>query len=149
LVGFIRSERSKMLLSASAPLTLHVMELDETDKTALDDYREPIMRLGRLSEVVVEGASSGIYSFKVGNSLFSLQLPTNIDLQNALGRLESRRLKIDSELSKMEARLGNQAFVTKAPATVVEETRLRKAQLEGERNLVEEAIERLRSLLGE
>ena len=61
-------------------------------------------------------------------------------------RLEKESAKIDGEISRIDKKLGNSGFLTKAPEAVVEEQRTRRAGYESERGKLGEALERLSAL---
>lgn len=101
----------------------------------LEDKREPIMRLARLSQLILETEGS-----KPENSLW--HMVNGIDIYLPMADLfdieeEKKRLqkKIEETLTKMKAfedRLKNEVFLSKAPAEVVQRDQKIFADLEGE-----------------
>jgi valyl-tRNA synthetase len=65
------------------------------------------------------------------------------DLAAERGRLTKDRLKIDTELEGLRARLGNPRFVERAKPEVVAESRARVAELEARKQRVEEMLREL------
>jgi valyl-tRNA synthetase len=55
-----------------------------------------------------------------------------IDLEAAERRRAGARAKLQSEISRLEGKLANQGFVTKAPAAVVEAERAKLERLRAE-----------------
>jgi valyl-tRNA synthetase len=55
-----------------------------------------------------------------------------VDVEAAERRLEARREELRREVSRAEGKLANEAFVTRAPAHVVEAERTKLARLSAE-----------------
>jgi valyl-tRNA synthetase len=51
----------------------------------------------------------------------------------AQGRVARARVEVDDEIAQLSAKLQNAAYLAKAPAPVVEKTRLRLRELEAKR----------------
>ncbi len=150
LIEEIRSVRSELRVPAGARIPLHVLELEEGRASVVADYREMITRLARLSCIEeVKVAGRGSTPFSVAESLFSLPLADIMDLKGELDRLENKKHRLAREISKLDTRLGNQAFLSRAPQRVVEETRQRRDKLRAELAVVEQAINRFRTLIDE
>ena len=57
-----------------------------------------------------------------------LRILGRVDLPAEAARLAKEIAKLESEVQKMDAKLGNEAFVSKAPEEVVEELRERREE---------------------
>jgi valyl-tRNA synthetase len=68
------------------------------------------------------------------------------DLDAELTRLAKRKAKTLQEITKCEAKLGNQSFVANAPPAVVEQERARIADFKTEVAQIEEQERRVRQL---
>jgi valyl-tRNA synthetase len=69
-----------------------------------------------------------------------------VDFAKEKQRLEKELTKIKAEIEKIENRLGNEAFVEKAPKEVVGETKTRLKELQDRNNRIGENLEHIRSL---
>ncbi len=70
-----------------------------------------------------------------------------VDFEKEKLRLEKELTKIQTEIEKIENRLGNNAFVEKAPKEVVEEAKTRLQELQDRNKRVGENLEHIQSLI--
>ncbi len=66
-----------------------------------------------------------------------------IDLKAESARLQKEIKKLTDEIGKIDSKLGNAAFVSRAPEEVVEEQRERRSQAEQTKVRLSTALERL------
>ena len=74
-----------------------------------------------------------------------MALHVEIDVAAELERLRKEIERLGAEIDKANAKLGNQSFVARAPAAVVEQERGRVADFSATRDRLAEQIERLAS----
>ena len=131
----------------SARLTMLVKGTNSDRFERLAAYRELIMRLARL--VAVEPADGalpeGSVQVVVDDTTYILPLGEFIDIAKERERLAKELIKLDSEIERIEKKLGNEEFISRAPLHVVEEQRVRCADFEQSRDKVSEALARLAS----
>ena len=117
-----------------------------SDETArcVEVHRDVIMRLARLEKFdLAETAPAGSVKTVVGEATVALEIADLIDKDEEIARLTKRLAKLESEITGLEKRLGNEAFVAKAPADVVAEQRERLADLKQTRDKLRLALEQL------
>ena len=66
-----------------------------------------------------------------------------IDYEKEIGRLEKEKEKLEDELRRVEGKLSNEGFVSKAPEKIVNAEREKKVKYE---EMLAKVLERLESL---
>lgn len=103
-------------------------------------------RLASASEVQVAEHFDGMddaVSIITESARIYIPMDELVDFQAELARLEKEKTSVQKELDMVNGKLGNENFVSKAPAAVVEKQRQAKAQLEEKMALIEESIQKI------
>jgi valyl-tRNA synthetase len=135
-----RSLRGEMNLAPSQKVPLLVAGQIES----VEAYGPYLAALARLSEVSAVGAElppSPAPVQVVGD--YRMMLKIEIDVAAERERLGKEITRIETEINKATAKLGNPSFVERAPAAVVEQERGRVAAFSDTLNKLREQITRL------
>ncbi|MDO8207732.1 MAG: valine--tRNA ligase, partial [Gallionella sp.] len=123
IVNACRSLRSEMNLSPAARVPL-IAAGDAATLTALAPY---ISSLGKLSEIqIVAELPEGDAAVAIVG-IYKLMLKVEIDVVVERERLDKEIARLQGEVIKTETKLGNESFVARAPAAVVEQEKKRMA----------------------
>jgi len=145
LVSEIRTVRSEMNVAPSitVPLLLSGASGETLGRAAR--WADAIRRLGRATEIrALDGeAPRGAVQAVVGEATVMLPLADVIDLGAERARLAKERARVAGEAQKIEAKLGNETFVSRAPEEVVEENRERLAAAQVEMARLDAAMARI------
>ena len=127
MIDAVRNLRGEMKLAPSVRVPL-LVEGDEQTIEAIGPY---IAFLGRLSGVEhvasIDKANEGSIAPVAIVRDFKLMLKVEIDVAAERVRLTKEIERVDGEIAKCNAKLGNERFVARAPAAVVEQERTRLA----------------------
>ncbi len=127
MIDAVRNLRGEMKLAPSVRVPLLVEGCEETI-AAIGPY---IAFLGRLSGVEhvesIDKANEGAIAPVAIVRDFKLMLKVEIDVAAERERLTKEIERVDGEIGKCNAKLGNERFVQRAPAAVVEQERTRLA----------------------
>jgi valyl-tRNA synthetase len=145
LVDACRTLRGEMNVSPAMRLPLYAVA-DTADGNAFVREAAPVLQaLAKLKEVkVFEDASAWATAAEaapvavVGDVRLCLHMEIDKDAEKA--RLGKEIARIEGEVEKVKGKLGNEAFVAKAPAAVIEQERKRQADFSA-------TLERLRDQL--
>ncbi len=144
LIQDIRSARAELNVPAGAKLKLLVIGANDTTKGRMETHRAAIERLARIEGVeAAASAPKASLQLVVGEATYALPVGEVIDLKAESVRLQKEIKKLADEVGKIDAKLGNAAFVSRAPEEVVEEQRERRSQAEQTKERLSTALERL------
>jgi valyl-tRNA synthetase len=132
IVG-IRNIRGEMNISPATELTVLLKNGSEQDKTRLDENRQFLTKLAKLSEIrwleVTEEAPVAATAL-VGDLEILVPMSGLIDQDAELARLAKEAEKLAKDLSRLTGKLNNASFIEKAPADVVAKEREKMLALE-------------------
>ncbi|MDB5641866.1 MAG: valyl-tRNA synthetase, partial [Hyphomicrobiales bacterium] len=144
LISEIRSVRSEMNVPASAQMPLVLVGVPADVRARAERGFDTLKRLARVSEVLfAESAPANSAQMIVRGSVIALPLEGTIDIGAERGRLTKEIGKLEGEVKKIDAKLGNADFVARAPDEVVEENRERKADALSRIEKMKAALDRL------
>jgi valyl-tRNA synthetase len=145
LISDIRSARSELNVPPGAKLKLLVVGANAATQQRLDTHRAALERLARVEGIdAAATAPKASLQIVIGEATYALPVGEVIDLKAEGVRLEKEIKKLSDEIAKIDAKLGNPNFVSRAPEEVVEEQRERRAQAEQTRARLSAALKRLR-----
>jgi valyl-tRNA synthetase len=129
----VRRIRGEMNIAPGKPLSILLQHGNEQDKQRSASLSDYLLKLGRLehmnwlasNETAPESAIA-----LVGDMQILIPMAGLIDKQAELTRLEKEIQRIEKELPRIEGKLGNPAFVDKAPPEVIDKEREKLAALQ-------------------
>ncbi len=147
----IRNVRGEMNISPSTALTVLVHPETAATGALIEKNRDLIANLARLNDISVDAAlmrpKAAATILVDGATLFVL-LEGIIDFAQEQMRLEKEIGKLSKELSGMNKKLGNEDFLKKAPADVVDGVREKHAAMLEKQHALEATLVRIKSMMG-
>jgi valyl-tRNA synthetase len=144
LISEIRSVRSEMNVPASAQMPLVLIGVGMDVRARAERGFDTLRRLARVSDVsFADAAPANSAQMIVRGSVIALPLEGTIDIGAERVRLTKEIGKLEGEVKKIEAKLGNADFVARAPDEVVEENRERRSDSLSRIEKMTAALERL------
>jgi valyl-tRNA synthetase len=127
LVSAVRAVRAEMNVPAGARIDLIVRDAGATSRARLDRNADQIKTLARLATIALDGAMpKGAAQLVLDEATLVLPLEGVIDIAAERRRLEKEIARLDGEVGKIDGKLGDEKFLARAPAEVVEEQRERR-----------------------
>mgnify|MGYP000531527882 CR=1 FL=1 len=143
MIDAVRNLRSEMQLPPAKRIPL-VIAGPETQCLEASPYIHSLARLEAVEHVEdMNGANEGSIAPVAIVGDFKLMLKVEIDLAAERDRLTKEVTRLEGEVAKCEAKLGNERFVARAPAQVVETEKKRLADFTALLVKVREQLERL------
>ncbi|WP_230532172.1 valine--tRNA ligase [Microvirga roseola] len=145
LVTEIRSARSETNVPVGAQIPLVLVASSADVKARAERWGDIVRRLARLSEIsYADVAPKSSIQLLIRGEMATLPLEGVIDLDAERARLAKEIQKLEAEIAKIDAKLGNADFIKRAPEEVVEEQRERREEAAARKAKMEEALSRLR-----
>ncbi len=127
MIEAVRSLRSQMLLSPSKKVPLAI-EGPKEAASAISPFLKGLARLESVELVDdINSLNQGSIAPVAIVDDWKLMLVVKIDVAAERARLEKEIARLENEVRKCQAKLGNERFVSKAPAAVVNQEKARLA----------------------
>jgi valyl-tRNA synthetase len=134
LITEIRSVRSDLGVPAGAKVPLTLIRPGKDAAALADAHASIIERLARVSEIsLADDLPAGAVSSIAGDTAIGLAIADLIDITAEKARLAKRVGELDKEIASLEGRLGNDSFISRAPAEIVDEQRQRLGEAQAAR----------------
>ena len=148
LVDACRNLRGEMNVSPSTRLPLFVLASDATETAFLQQSAPVLQALAKLNEVRLfddeaEWAAAAQAAPVAVQGASRLCLYMEVDVAAEKLRLGKEVTRLEGELAKVHGKLGNESFVARAPAAVIEQERKRLADFEATLIKVRDQLTRL------
>jgi valyl-tRNA synthetase len=143
-ISALRALRAELGVPPGARVALLIKDAEPIAKQRIERHRDHFVRLARVERFeVVEALPPGGVQVVVDGATLILGLGEVVDLARERERLGREIGKLDNELAKIAAKLGNPNFMAKARPEIVEEQRERQADAARDRNRLKAAYDRL------
>jgi valyl-tRNA synthetase len=144
LVSGVRSIRAEMNVPPSAKIDLVLKDANAASQELLARGKSVILQLARLStaepsDILPKGSAQ----FVLGEATVGLPLGDVIDFAKERARLEKDLKKASEEIGRIDAKLSNEQFVSRAPEEVLTEQREKRAEYAATAARLKEAVARL------
>ena len=146
----IRNVRGEMNISPSTALTVAVHPEDPQIGTVVENNSELIVSLARLKGIAVDAGlerPKAAATVLVGGATVYVLLEGIIDFAQEQARLKKEIGKLAKELTGMNKKLGNEDFLSKAPADVVAGVREKHAARLEKQHALEATLTRIKSMM--
>ena len=132
VIGFIteiRALRGDLNVPAGAKLKLALVDAGQEIVQRARSYAPLIERLARLENIAFTAeVPDGAVQFVHNGTRAALVVSDALDIEAEKARLTKELAKIDGEIIKIEKKLGNENFISKAPVEVIDEQKSRLAE---------------------
>jgi len=146
LVTAIRSVRVEMNIPASTPIPVALAGVSAETRARAGRWTEFAQRLARLGDITfADAAPQGSVQLLVRGDVAALPLKGVIDFAAERTRLGKEMQKAESDIKRVDQKLGNPNFVANAPEDIIEGEKEKREEAEARRGKIVEALERLNS----
>jgi valyl-tRNA synthetase len=146
LVSEIRAVRSEMNVPVAAKTPLLIKGASAMTAARLARYRDIASVMARLASIApAADAPKGAVQIVLDEATLILPLADVIDLAQERARLDKELKRLEAAIKSIDAKLGNESFVAKAPPEVVEEQRERRDEAAAAKSKISDALARLQA----
>ena len=142
----IRNVRAEMNVPPSKKASVIVVSEEEELRKLFEETKNFFAPLAYAGEVEVQADRAGIaedaVSAVIHNAVLYMPFADLVDTEKELERLNKEKTRLEAEIKRGENMLGNERFLSKAPAAKVEEE---KQKLQKYKETYEQVLERLKS----
>jgi valyl-tRNA synthetase len=143
----IRSVRTEMNVKPALQIPMELAGVATETEARAGRWSDVIKRMARVSDISTAAAPpAGAVQLLVRGDTVALPLKGIIDLAAEKARLEKEKAKAETEISRIDAKLSNPAFVANAKEEVVEADRERREEMLVRQEKIAAALERLRQV---
>jgi valyl-tRNA synthetase len=143
LVTVVRSVRAEMNITAPIPLVL--AGASPETKARAERWKEFVQRLARVADISsADAPPAGSVQLLVRGEVVAMPLKGVIDFAAERTRLDREIAKVEADIKRLDAKLGNADFLARAPEELVESEREKRDEADARRGKIVEALERLK-----
>jgi valyl-tRNA synthetase len=145
----IRNIRGEMDIAPSKKLPVLLNNASAQDKSRLASTSEYLSLLAKLEsiEVLATGSNApACATALVGEMEIMIPMAGLIDKDAELARLAKAADKLSNDVKRTEGKLGNENFVSKAPAAVIDKEKAKLADAQMQLRKIHEQIEAIKAL---
>jgi valyl-tRNA synthetase len=148
-VNTVRAGRALLEYSPSARLTLYGNAKEQNERTSLEGLLSILEQLSRASVSIAPSdtwPAEKVLQLVTEGLTVGIRVEGDVDLRKVLDRLVKQATDAKKEALRLEGKLSNTEFVSKAPAEVVAEHRQRIATLAHEQSMLASSEQQLRRM---
>jgi valyl-tRNA synthetase len=144
LVTAIRSVRMEMNIPPATMLPLVLAGASPQTGIRARHWAEFVQRLARVAEIsFADTPPAGAVQLVVRGDVAALPLKGVIDVAAERTRLTKEMAKADADIARVDAKLGNPNFISRAPEDVVEEEKEKREEALARKTKIAQALARL------
>ncbi|RHW40650.1 valine--tRNA ligase [Neobacillus notoginsengisoli] len=147
MIRAVRNIRAEVNTPLSKKIKMYVKAKDESTLQMIEKNRAYIERFCNPEELEMSieiGAHDKAMTAVLTGVEIILPLEGLINIDEEIARLEKEKARLDKEVERVQKKLGNEGFVKKAPAHVIEEERAKERDYSEKRAIVEARINELK-----
>jgi valyl-tRNA synthetase len=145
----IRNVRGQMNIAPSLSLQVQVQSDDEQTRQIITRQQGLIINLAKLDSLTVEKLGQRPKSSAtavVSRASIFVSLEGIIDFAKETNRLEKEIKKLATELATVAKKLGNEGFLSKAPADVIEKVRQKQSALLEKQEKIQTNLDKIKKV---
>ena len=150
-ISLVRIARALLNYPPGKDVPFFVSQDGEAPNTTLEAIRLDLAHMGRgqvSSKPMSEWPATGVLRLVTGGLAIGMTVEGDVDLKKALDRLRKQIVETNKESQRLDGKLKNTEFVSKAPPDVITDHQERLMSLSRDRVMLTSSEDQLRTMLG-
>jgi valyl-tRNA synthetase len=144
LVTAIRSVRAEMNIPPATLTPLVLAAASAATRERAQRWSDVVSRLARVADIsFADRPPEGTVQLLIRGEVAALPLKGVIDFAAERARLDKELAKAETDIKRVDAKLGNEKFVANAPEEIVEEEKEKREAAAARKGKIIEALDRL------
>jgi valyl-tRNA synthetase len=147
IITAVRSVRAEMNIPPATLTPLILINASAETRARADLWADVVKRLARVSDIsFADAMPQGAVQLIVRGEVAALPLKGVIDLAAEHARLSKEMAKVEADIKRVDAKLGNADFLARAPEEVVDGEREKREEAQARREKILDALDRLKGV---
>ena len=121
IITEIRSFKNELNIKPGSFIDLSLEKISNKNKVFFNNNELILKKLGRIKNFFDKDLAKSSASLVIQGDIFKLYFEENVDLKVIKENLLNKHVKYETEMNKIQSRLGNKNFVKRAPKFIVDQ----------------------------
>ena len=143
IISSIRSFKNEINIKPGSFVDISLEKISKKNKLFFKNNEILLKKLGRINNIFDEELNKPSASIVIGGNLYKIYFEESVDLNLIKENLINKQRKYESEIDKIQSRLGNKNFVDRAPKHIVDQEKSIYNNLKNDINKISLTIKNL------
>ena len=121
IISKIRSFKNELNIKPGSFIDVSLERLNKNNVEFFKDNEIMLKKLGRINNFLNKEINKPSASLVIDGDIYKLYFEENVDLKVIKENLLNKHVKYETEMNKIQSRLGNKNFVKRAPKFIVDQ----------------------------
>ena len=121
IISQIRSFKNELNVSPGSFVDISLSKINANNKTFFEHNNKVLKKLGRINNFFDKDKEKPSATIVISGDIFKVYFEENVDLMVIKENLLNKQKKYQNELNKINSRLNNKGFISRAPKHIVDQ----------------------------
>ena len=121
IISQIRSFKNELNVSPGSFVDISLSKINVNNKTFFEHNNKVLKKLGRINNFFDKDKDKPSATIVISGDIFKVYFEENVDLLIIKENLLNKQKKYQNELNKINSRLNNKGFISRAPKHIVDQ----------------------------
>jgi len=143
IISQIRSFKNELNVSPGSFIDISLGKINKKNQVFFKDNEIVLKKLGRINNFFNKDVNKPSATLVIGGDLFKLYFEENVDLGVIKENLLNKQKKCQNEIDKINSRLNNKDFISRAPKHIVDQEKTNYNNLKNDINKISLTVKSL------